>query len=51
MTKYEYSIVPRDGAETIDWLTDMLNEMGERGWKLCQLTSNFFLFERELEDV
>jgi hypothetical protein len=48
MTKYEYNVVNRDQAENLGWIDDMMNEMGEAGWRVVQVVDRFFLFEREV---
>jgi hypothetical protein len=51
MPRYEYFVQNRDQAERVDWVGDMLNEMGSQGWRLCVVSDWFFAFERPVEEV
>ena len=49
--KYEYFVQNRDQAERVDWVSDLMNEMGSQGWRLCVVSDWFFAFERPVPEV
>lgn len=54
MPKYEYEVWNVDGNETLDWLMDKLNVMGDGTWRFHGQIGNrsqFYVFEREVKPV